>query len=448
MFNWLKFISGSIILDNDAKSASKRKFWNVLFFLFATLILMSFILSTSYNIAFKSHYNHSKDYKEAYEYALNNEEYNCMISDQKLSCADKNNRIEEDKNKKLYLDTRTIQDYTGKYEVIVDSRDRDTHVDFLANYEHKKEKNVISHLEYLKLESKDREDYQFKDLIYTNINLDYDVYLPLATNYYNEVGGTAKENYIAIDKDEKLTLEEKNVKKIDMFVKAALPGVINDYDKAPILNAYYATEFLKQNSKKEFGYEHDRFILILQETTTSSFVTDKNIFVSYEGSYRQIKGSFQFHYEKVENNPQLMMEHVDEFVGYIYGDISGTQLLNYLFNIFRYMPFILLMMAALALFMFLMTRLSNDDYADNKYIGCFKITAACSLGATLCASIVGFILQFFMNQGVAFVISMLLFISFLILRVVLLVVISFFKKRAANKRLQDPIQASEKMELL
>jgi len=109
MFNWLKFISGSIILDNDAKSASKRKFWNVLFFLFATLILMSFILSTSYNIAFKSHYNHSKDYKEAYEYALNNEEYNCMISDQKLSCADKNNRIEEDKNKKLYLDTRTIQ---------------------------------------------------------------------------------------------------------------------------------------------------------------------------------------------------------------------------------------------------------------------------------------------------------------------------------------------------
>ena len=98
--------------------------------------------------------------------------------------------------------------------------------------------------------------------------------------------------------------------------------------------------------------------------------------------------------------------------------------------------------------MFILTKLSGDDYADNKYIGCFKIVAACSLGATLLTGIIGFILPFFMNQGVSFVIAMSLFLSLLILRVLLLSIISFFKKRKQNKLLQSAPSSKEKMELL
>ena len=359
--------------------------------------------------------------------------------------------IEEDKNKKLYLDTRTLQDYTGKYEIIVDTRDKDAHVNFTAYYVHKDNKeNKIDHLAYLQLPMSDRENYSFDSIDYTNEDLNTEQYLALATTYYEEVGGEKKEEYLAIDEDEKLTAAQKVYNKINLFVGDALPGVINDYNTAPILNAYYATEFLKTNADKEFGYEHDRYILFLQESLTTSFVTDKNVFMFFEGSYRQVDGIYRFHYERVENNEEAMMQHIKDLVDSVYGDIRSSQMLNYAINIFRYMPMILIIMAALALFMFILTKLSGDDYADNKYLGCFKIVAACSLGATILTGIIGFILPFFMNQGVAFVIAMSVFISLLILRVLLLSIISYFKKRKQNKLLQSEGSTSskEKMELL
>ena len=296
----------------------------------------------------------------------------------------------------------------------------------------------------------DRENYSFDSIDYTNEDLNTEQYLALATTYYEEVGGEKKEDYLAIDEDEKLTAAQKVYNKINLFVGDALPGVINDYNTAPILNAYYATEFLKTNADKEFGYEHDRYILFLQESLTTSFVTDKNVFMFFEGSYRQVDGIYRFHYERVENNEEAMMQHIKDLVDSVYGDIRSSQMLNYAINIFRYMPMILIIMVALALFMFILTKLSGDDYADNKYLGCFKIVAACSLGATILTGIIGFILPFFMNQGVAFVIAMSVFISLLILRVLLLSIISYFKKRKQNKLLQSEGSTSskEKMELL
>ena len=450
MFNWLKFVSGSIVLDSDAKEASRRKFWNVLFFLFATLIILSFLFGLGYNTAFNYHYNHSSEYQQAYRYTFS-QNFNCSIAEEKLFCADEGVTIEEDKNKKLYLDTRTLQDYTGKYEIIVDTRDKDAHVNFTAYYVHKDNKeNKIDHLAYLQLPMSDRENYSFDSIDYTNEDLNTEQYLALATTYYEEVGGEKKEDYLAIDEDEKLTAAQKVYNKINLFVGDALPGVINDYNTAPILNAYYATEFLKTNSDKEFGYEHDRYILFLQESLTTSFVTDKNVFMFFEGSYRQVDGIYRFHYERVENNEEAMMQHIKDLVDSVYGDIRSSQMLNYAINIFRYMPMILIIMVALALFMFILTKLSGDDYADNKYLGCFKIVAACSLGATILTGIIGFILPFFMNQGVAFVIAMSVFISLLILRVLLLSIISYFKKRKQNKLLQSEGSTSskEKMELL
>ncbi len=448
MFNWLKFVSGSIVLDRDAKEASKRKFWNVLFFLFATLIILSFLFALGYNTAFNYHYNHASEYQKAYQYAFS-QTFNCSISEEKLFCADEGVSLEKDKNKKLYLDTREVQDYSGKYEIIIDTRDKDAHIDFTAFYVNKNDKeDTIDHLAYLNLPSESQKNYKFQSIEYTNKDLDTQYYLTLATTYYDKVGGDKKEAYEAIDKDEKLTAAQKTYNKINLFVKDALPGVINDYDTAPILNAYYATEFLKTNDKKEFGYEHDRYLLFLQESLTTSFVTDKNVFMFFEGSYRQVDGIFRFHYERVENDEQAMLQHIKDLVDSVYGDIRSSQTLNYAINIFRYMPMILIIMAALALFMFILTKLSGDDYADNKYIGCFKIVAACSLGATLLTGIIGFILPFFMNQGVSFVIAMSLFLSLLILRVLLLSIISFFKKRKQNKLLQSAPSSKEKMELL
>ena len=169
MFNWLKFVSGSIVLDSDAKEASRRKFWNVLFFLFATLIILSFLFGLGYNTAFNYHYNHSSEYQQAYRYTFS-QNFNCSIAEEKLFCADEGVTIEEDKNKKLYLDTRTLQDYTGKYEIIVDTRDKDAHVNFTAYYVHKDNKeNKIDHLAYLQLPMSDRKNYSFDSIKYRAI---------------------------------------------------------------------------------------------------------------------------------------------------------------------------------------------------------------------------------------------------------------------------------------
>lgn len=444
MLNWLKFISGSIVLDRDAKEAAQRKFWNVIFFLFMALIIMSFFFATGYNFAIQTHYDNSKDYQQAYEQIFNNNEFSCEINSKKLTCYLKDDPTTPVKT--LLLDTTGTE---NGYEVIVDTREKDSHIEFTATYVNKNDENdKKTHLEYFAIkEAEVKKNYIFDSIEYTNVSLNYDPYIALADEYFVAgVEGTTE--YLAIDKTT-LTTEEVKKAQMNLFVKYALPEIVNDYGTAPVLNAYYAFEFLKTNQKKEFGYEHDRFILLLEESLTTAFVTEDDIFVFFEGTYRKFEAKFDFSPASVLNSKSKLKTHIETFVMTAYDDIGGTQTLNYIINIFRYMPFILLIMAALALFMFLLTRLSNDDYAENKFGGCFKIVAACSLGATLLTGIVGFILTFFMNQSIAFVISMSTFVSLLILRVLLLSIISFFRKRKENKLAQENDESSEEtMELL
>lgn len=453
MFNWLKFITGSVIFDRDVKQASQRKFWNVLFFLFMLLILLSCFFAIGYNFAFKYHYKQSPEYIKAYSYAMKqvSEEdpsfgFNCKINKNELVCFE-NDSIDEKDSGKLYLDTRTqdpslVADLD--YEIIIDTRDRDTLIDYTATYVSKTDKtHTITHIDYLQLSSEERKDFKFSTIEYSQNSLDQNTYLGYANVYFNALAEDAKEKA----EYEKL---KTDVDKINYFTKVALPDVVNDYDSAPILMSYYSAEFLKTNSKKEFGYEHDRYILLLKDSLVTAFVTKHNVFVYFEGTYRKVADNFRFHDKNSLTMTQAKFNrHIQDFVMSVYDDIGSTQILNYAINIFTYMPFLIIIIAALALFMFLLTRISNDDYADGKYIGCFKIVSACLLGASLATGILGFILTFFLNQGVAFAISMSLLISLLVLRVLLLSLISFIKKKRKNKKeTLNEESSSEKMELL
>lgn len=456
MLNWLKFITGSVIFDRDAKQASQRKFWNVLFFLLMLLIMLSFFFAIGYNFAFKYHYKESPEYVKAYSYAMKNDDFNCKISNSELVCFEDNNEQDETTTKvgKLFLDTRTIRNDNPAevadldYDIVIDTRARDTFIEFTAYYVSKTDKeDVINHKEYLNKTEEERKNYKFSTIEYSQEDLDKTAYLALADTYFATTSDTkAQAEYEAM----KVNPAKTDVDKINYFTKQALPGVINDYDSAPILMSYYSAEFLKTNSKKEFGYEYDHYILMLRDSMVTAYVTKHNVFVYFEGTYRKVASNYRFHSEKTLAYSQSKFnEHIKEFVMDVYDDIGSSQILNYAINVFRYMPFVIVIIAALALFMFLLTRMSNDDYADGKYIGCFKIACACSLGATLVTGIIGFILVFFFNQGVAFGISMSLLVSLLVLRVLLLTLISFFKKRKENKRAAlNEDNSAEKMELL
>ena len=176
MINWIKYTFGSFFSNKLLKEGQTRKFWNTLFALFLTLVILTAFFVTGVNSSFKTQYNNSTTFKEfAYNIFYNeNEENRVNIKTYETKNANNKNVI---KGKAIrYIDVNdevlinTFENDADKaiysknnYNLIVDTREADdTYFSFTVLYKLKDDENVtINYDEYLKLSASDQEKYTY-----------------------------------------------------------------------------------------------------------------------------------------------------------------------------------------------------------------------------------------------------------------------------------------------
>lgn len=163
MLNWLKFTFGSFGSNKLAKEGANRKFWNVVFALFLSLIILTSLYSAGINYSFTTHYSKANEFKNYTYFLFANENQDERINLQVSKVEDDDSKLEAfyglDKNKPAVINSFENvfdQKYAKDgYNVIIDTRPAETtFVEFEIKYYLKSDSSqYISYEEYKKLDN-------------------------------------------------------------------------------------------------------------------------------------------------------------------------------------------------------------------------------------------------------------------------------------------------------
>ncbi len=442
MLNWLKYTFGGFFSNKLLKEGQNRKFWNVLFSLLMTVIILTAFFVTGVNASFKTQYNASTKFKDfAYNIFYNeNEENRINIMTYQTSSSTTNKEVVKGKAIK-YLSVNdealinTFENEADKaiysknnYNLIIDTREAtETFFAFDVLYKSKTDENdILKFDQYNELSATNQDKYEFYKIDIRNEKLEF------TKEDISNKQSWLEENYVkGLDKDsnEKKSYDEL-VKKQAEDEKAFNNGIYQLYTTVkyknvsnffvPTNSTYYQSKYLTVNSNGD--YDQNDFLIITNDWVIASYTSDKNYNVSFYGYYDYFSKDYFLYNAQNANNESQVKGNVDSFFIETASASDGIRGILICMQIFRFMPTILIAMALLALFLFCISKIKHRRYALT-YLNAFKIVSGMLILASAIAGCVTMILCFVTDTTLSLNIGSWLILSCLGIRTIVFVII-------------------------
>ena len=428
MLNWLKFTFGSFGSNKLAKEGANRKFWNVVFALFLSLIILTSLYSAGINYSFTTHYSKANEFKNYTYFLFANENQDERINLQVSKVEDDDSKLEAfyglDKNKPAVINSFENvfdQKYAKDgYNVIIDTRPAETtFVEFEIKYYLKSDSSqYISYEEYKKLDN--QSDYVGELKASSNVKIPTSEEVAEYAQYINEefisnATEDVKKEWEEIEKLDKESKEYLN-KTYDFYIR-------NYYNLTLCPNNvfYYQSEYAKFDD--DGNYIYSNFLLLTESWGMASFKNDTGTEIAYDGYYSNMDDGFSlFNTLTANNDIQFIQNNVDLFMISLYDSVASIRTFLIGLQLFRYIPIFILALAILGLFLFCLGKIKRNDYAQ-KYIGSFKIVSSFLIGAATISGILTLIIAFFFNSQTSVNVGMWSLLSVLSVRVFIFAIV-------------------------
>lgn len=437
MLNWLKFTFGSFTSNKLAKEGAERKFWNVVFALLLTIILMTALFAGGVNYSFAAHYNKASQFRDFAYNLFYEEKINVQVSE----VEDGDNTIvsfyDLDKNQEVLINSfenETDKKYIkNDYNVIIDTRDPETtFVEFSIKFFKKDDNSAVDDLtyeEYLKLDNKnDYTGYIMPTSTVIEITSEdlanYEKYINEEFIVLDNVTDDAKNLWNDINKLDKTTSEYKN-QVYDYYVKAYY-GI----NTTPNIVYYYQSTYGAFDENNNYKYKN--FLVLTKTWAMVSLTTDKDVLLVYDGYFNDLKDGFILRDSHTNVTKETITNNVDILISYIYSSVDSLRTLIIGTQLFRYTPIMILALAILGLFIFCVGRLKKGKAIQYKYMACFKITSSFLIGSATIAGVITLICSFFTNSQISMNVGTWALLSILSIRTFIFAIIEIIKARKFN----------------
>ena len=422
MLKWLKFTFGSFFSNSISKEGATRSFWNVIFALFLSFIIMLSFLSGGYNFSIATHYSTASEFKELLYETFANE-----VVDDRIELTISKDEVRQETiatatsakdGKPIIINTfendADSQYKVNDYNLIIDTRNSETtFFTFSMNYFLISDKtSLITADQYRALE--DKSEYtgsleihnelvnvkSFKLDVNGNGLLDESdpIYTPVEEAAFLDtfISTLNEENvligeYDAIKKLDKESDEYAN-KLYNLFIRCYY-----SIEKTPTNILYYQNKYAEL---KDGVYVHSKFLLLTDIWSIVSFKNDKNIPLTFDGYYTELQEG-SFYSIQTVNNIDSIKGNIDDFIIKVFSSVSSIRTLIVGMNVFSFMPYIILSIIVFGLLVYCICKLRKRAYGE-KYIEACKIVSSYVIVSSSFAGILGLISFFLVDSTSAY----------------------------------------------
>ena len=421
MVKWLKFFFGSFFDDRQAKLAPTRRYLNCLLAFLLGFALMYFGLTIGYLQTFGHHYSNSSAIKNVVANLFDTD-----VDGAPISIKIDGIKASADAVVNTYDDPAAAEKFVvGGYNVILDTRPLKTTYDDFNAYCAKGDERISYEKYRTELTESERSEYKFtveysgKKLEFTPEKLDgYAAYLDLTGDETSaEYNADVFKAYGELkDRRDELGAGEYENALYELYVKAYYPDISKTerYGNAPTLRTYYVSNILATDKA-------GHYFAVFDDSIYGRFVTDGGIDVPFNGCYRGLDGF------------TVSSGNADEFVTRAFSAMSGSWMSIYFLNMMQVFPFTLIAWLVCALIVFIVCKLSKDDYGSS--IGdALRIVGSFLLISFVLTFLGAIILGFTVSRDLAYGFTIYIFCGVLLLRTIILVTVEGIKHAIAKRK--------------
>ncbi len=417
--SWLKYFFGSFIFNSLAKEGSTRSFGNSVLGFFLMLLFAFGGMTLSHNASFGSFYNSAPEFKEFAYAFFNGDGKDIKVDENKASCDLLINTYANQSDEKYIV---------NGYQLVVDFRDISKLYDDFTPYYVNGNGQRISYEQYQSLPNKT--DYSFRieysgKLLNIGANQQqYKDYLAVVSDpqsaFYNK---EIAELYGNIKTSDSLYQE----KIYELYIKAYYPDMsgLESYSVAPTVKGYYSSLLNGDKNKK--------YLFVYSDTCMASFY-GKDANFAFVGYYTELNGF-------VGDGTQ---RSADEFLTKAFDGGTSLTAFVYLLNFIHSLTFILLEWIVLSALVFIVARLTHQDYGKHLFAG-FTIVGSSFFFTGVITFILSFAFNFMLEISVAYTAILTTLYVLPALRIAYLLIAEGIKtaktKKAENRKNNQEIGA-------
>lgn len=368
-----------------------------------------------YQASFSSYYNKSTTYKNFLYYAFTGENSIQLKLDSGYFYSSKTG---EAKKELTVSPADNSYDIDG-YELIIDTRDSKTNYnDFTLTYTKGsgENKTTISYEDYLKLDSDVQANYKM-ELTYSNHSLEL---TKDKINSYLEYLLSSKDDTVLSNAKKLMTdneVSKENYNSLyELYCKTYYPSFssIEKYGSVPTMRTYYINNYLGTSNGKRIK---NKFLVILDDSLFTYFLDEK-------GNSHNVSGYVKDQ-SFVLNNQSLSLEeakkNIDSFINLAFKSNTNISFFNFLVYTLRMAVFLIIGWLALGIILSIIGTILKDTFLRN-YFRMLNLSALFFLFAGIVASILAFILSFFLPTGFIYYFSIIFILATVFIRTILQII--------------------------
>lgn len=410
MRDWSKYFFLSFFTDKHTYEAYKRSLLNGIGCFLLSLLILMLTLAGGYMAAMPTHLSNATEYKQTICDALSNTNCTIAIQDGKISAFAQNNAVvintftdTENTSCKIIIDTRSIKDVYTTFEISYVS----------------KEGTTILYDEYLALDETAQKEYSLQVKYFdTPIQFD-DALLASMENYLSGVtDATMQASYgDLLARKQAMEKLEYAVELYELYVCAYYPQEVQALDLytfAPTLHTYYE-DLIDQNRSENFFVLYDDLIY-------ARFYGEGNVFYSATASASQLKN------HTIGDDSENLSKQIDNLFCDAFNASAGIVLVEYIFNVIRFCPFVVIGAIVLALICWLILK-STKNNKFSSYATVFQILLLYTPASALIGGITGFVLSWFVGRSSAYATAMLVYVAAICCRTIAYTVCTLIRER-------------------
>ena len=407
MKEWLKHFGISFFSHNTASTAPKHGFVSIALSLLLSFLFFLLGYYGSDVVPFSTHYGNATGYREFTQSAF--EKADATLVGGRLTTEVRINTYAYDADKREYS--------RNGYELIVDTRASNTPIEF----EQYAEKNGarIELEDYKQLSDADKSGYTVKTE-YTDRAAEhtaaavqkYTAYLDGLAE--SDEGGAAAQDYAALEAQRPgLAEAEYNAELYALYVANYYENATSILNGArvPVLRDYYYRNYISAGKA--------RYLYVFDDMCAGSFETDGKVPVVFGGYFNK--------------RPDGKVTDIHKLITDVYYDTVGYTFTSYFVSAMTLLPALILVPMAVGLLMWCVGKAAKDKW-EKTFAGCYKTVHSFVWVSALIASLLTFVLGFFVSARRLYPLLPVMYGAILLLRTAIHCIICTVKK---NKELVE-----------
>ena len=188
----------------------------------------------------------------------------------------------------------------------------------------------------------------------------------------------------------------------------------------PTNKNYYQSIYCAYDDKGDYKYKN--FVIVLDNWADLNFADNRNVVTNADGFYNTLNDGFIMFDDSTKNDLENLKLHTNLVILSIASSVDSLRVLLVGIAMFRLLPFMIILVAVLGLFIFLICKIKNRSYAL-KFLAGFKIASSFLIVTGMLSGLIGLILLFFLDLDAAYSWVIWSFVVILSIRCILFVAI-------------------------